>query len=415
MSAGRRYGLTITLRSPLLLGGRRTRLDDNPSTDVVSGAVMRAAVAQAILAECPYPGTDAYPPRWVAYRDREACPACRWRGWCRSFGQLTFEHLAPAASAVLPLTARRCKDRPREHGLRDSLLEILRALEAGDGAPRWECPACPGGAGRTEQVRGLQAPAGGGWEALRLARTRSVRTAMDPVRQRAADGRLYSVTPILPWQRRGERWERQAFVGAVHAPAPLEPLDGRDVALGARTTSGYGDVEVRMAEGEAPDDAQAAVARVRTLNERLDALLAGRPRAHLWLAVDLQTEAVVPARALEASAELPAPARLRHLLLDPLAPPPQLEVDHAWLDWSPWRGWDTREHVARRKSPVLRLHAGSVLVLRAPRAAEAEVLAWVAAASSGPLGLRLGAETADGFGRARCTHPFHLAGTEGSS
>lgn len=405
------WDLDLTLRSPLLIGGRRTRTDDTPSVDVISGSVMRAAVARAILAECPYPGTDAHPLAWVAFRDRAACGDCRWRGWCRQFSDITFDHLRPAGGEVLPMTARRCKQHP--HGTWDGLTHILSYLETGRGAPEWGCPAC---GGPTEQVRGVrEAVQGSGraslYEPYHFHRARSVRTRIDPRRQRAADGNLYTVRPILPERRLADgRWEPQRFTGAVHAPAAVEGLEDRAVPVGARTTSGYGDVEARL-RGGAPRDRDDAAGRVRELNVGLDAALDGAPRRYVWLTLDLETDALVTEEDLARTAGLEPPARLSALLLPQLSPPPDLELDHGWVDWSPWRGWDTRGPQARRKPAVLRVLAGSVLVLRGPREQERDVLRWVDAVTAG-LGPRVGRETGDGFGHARIVHPFHLVAGE---
>lgn len=412
------FELELELQSPLLVGGRRSREDDTPSADVISGGVMRAAFAAAILRDCPYPGTDAHPPGWVAFRDGEACPCCRWQRWCRQFGELTIEALLPKGAQILPLTARACRQEPRVHGVRDTLRSILQALETGD-APNWDCPHCPDGAAATEQVRGLRDASLRWTEPYRLARARSLRTSFDPERQRAADGQLYGVSPILPDRSTAApdgapQWERQRFVGAVHARDPLEPLQGRAVPVGARTTTGFGDVEARLTA--VPDSSdRGAVRRVQRLNAGLDAAIAPRVRRHVWLTLDLLTEAVIAGADLAATSPLEPAERLQTLLLSELGVPGDVRVDHAWLDWGTWRGWDTRHAQAQRKPAVLRVHAGSVLVMRAPRGVENSVLEWVGLRAAESLGVRLGRETADGFGRAQFVHPFHLAEEEGSA
>jgi hypothetical protein len=410
------YRLDLTLRAPLLVGGRRTRADDTPSSDGIPGSVMRAAVANAILAECPYPGTDAHPPRWVAYRDGAACAPCRWRLWCRQFGDTVFEHLWPLGAGPLPLTARTCKGKPEQHRVWDALLEVLRAREAADKGPppRWDCPDCHPALQPTEQVRGLRVTAGTATgRAYRLYRQRSLRTAVDPLTQRAADGRLYGVTPVQPERPTGGGvWEPQRFVGAVRSPGAVESLDGRELAVGARTTTGYGAVEARWEAAILDEGAEAAWERVEHLNRRLDERLETE-RQHVWWTLDLEADAVLRDEYLERTRALPPAERLTALLLAGAGLPEAVSLDHAWLDWSPWRGWDTRELPSRPKPPLLRLHAGSVLVLRAPRGQEDAVRAWVHEVSARPGGLHLGDEPADGWGKARLLHPFHLFAERG--
>ena len=424
------YQLHVDLKSPLLIGGRRTRADLNPATDVISGGVMRAAVANAITAECPYVGTDAVPPRWVAYRDASACAPCRWRQWCKHFAAIRFEHLLPKDAGILPLTARACKDNPG-HGVHDGLTATLAALEADDHTAPRGCPH-PDHHGTwvaTEAVRGLRvmpegAPAGRApvagsaqWPPYRLTRQRSTRTQIARETQAAAPGRLYSVVPIQPTRRDGNNWVAQAFVGTLTSPAPLESLEGRDIAIGARTTSGYGEVDIAMHQAEPGAAGQAtarlgggasssASRRIAALNRAVDAFVV--ERRHVWLTLDMLSEAVITEDDLRATARLNAVERLQVLLLRSVPLPAGLRVHHGVLDWSPWRGWDTSGHHARRKPAVIRVHAGSLLILCAPKDMVHSVGEWADGLEASQADWRWGEDTSEGFGRTEIIHPFHL-------
>ncbi len=167
--------LTLTLKTPLLVGTHTTQSNFRDTQHVIPGAVIRAAMARAI---CECDGTTDPSPEGIANdlpSDRETFfPHLR-----NSFGDLRFGTLhSNKQPEPFPMTSRRCKFHGEKHKSVDVLASTLRGEDV-------TCPDCKGRLIKREPIDSLPTVV-------------SVHSEIDKRRGTARDGRLYTLRAIAP-------------------------------------------------------------------------------------------------------------------------------------------------------------------------------------------------------------------------
>lgn len=412
--------LTLELETPLLVGGRRLGGADSPTLDHIPGGVLRAAVARAILEQCPYfdrrsPGPRRY---WVEYKDLPACTGCPWRLWCHAFGQVRFGHAHPEGAGVLPQTALACKHEGERHPLADSLVQAIRLREAiarrtgsGDppvlsGALGPDAPRCRQCGGRMERLEGCW----DGGQRVSVPRTLLRRVGLDPWRHTAAEGVLYGLQVVRECHPDGKPVR---FVAPIAFPddgagtPPVLPVS--HLAVGARTSSGMGRCRVTLSPAAGPASGGEVVARrvaefTRQVTEE-QGRIPPAPRG-TYVALTLETEAIT---GLRNDGRLPysvTSAAFREGLARCLNLPGDAgwSLRHVFATYTFWGGWDTSRPGGVPKPQTLRIQRGSVLVLYHPAGPDEVALEPVLSLAR----LGLGQDVLNGYGRVTVCHPFHL-------
>ncbi|MDN5294004.1 MAG: hypothetical protein PWQ31_1309 [Eubacteriales bacterium] len=367
--------MRIKLLSPLLVGGRKLTGQLMESLPYIPGEVFKAAVARYIAKNCVVPVKEKQ--NWVSFQNQRECSQCPLADLCRDFPSLSFSNGYPilAGKKVLepaPLTARVCKYNG-SHRLFDSLKTLIHNTEVG------ECPDCleqKEEKVRTERAKGFmyrdkESKAYFPASLIKYYRYLT-RTAIDPYRQVAADGQLYTMK-VLDGDLEFEFYA----LGGVEALSP-----GMELQVGGRLTYGYGRVEVVRVDRADGDSPEAVLRRLEKFNKK-----EGPVFIPLLLVSDL----------------LPGNRALEEIFQEVC---PEGEIHCRYLETSWWRGFDTSGWAEKRKPLELRVNMGSVVVLAVPREAVTEELVR-RLVEQGFAGV--GEKREWGYGRFRVMHPVHLA------
>jgi len=382
-----RYTVTLTLKSPALVGDRREpSAYFLPSRDFIPGAVLRAALARVITEGCPYRSQARL--HWVQFANKPDCEGCRWRGLCASFDALRISHLYKDGARVAPLTVYRCKFN-ENHPVFDTLFDL--------GNPR--CPECKD---RAERAGGYIDDHG---REVPIHRRLIMRLEVDPYRGVARDRQLF-VLRVLN--------EGQTFRGQIDIPdlAKEIPQNFFMLRLGAKTTVGLGQATLRpenlRRSGSA--DLQERLARFQE-NARKWFEQRGEAKAgdYSYFSLTLLADAL-PAKALVAKNERIPTATLRQELLEailssgsPLATR-GIEAVRVIADFRVYGGYCTAEQGNGRREAMLHIAAGSVFLYRMRGALDHTLVELLQRLEERGIG----AKTEDGYGAVRVCDEFHL-------
>lgn len=416
--------LELELRSPLLAGAGRQGGAFSPTLGYVPGRVLRAAVARALLAQCPYfvPAVQGHGRQfWVEYRGEAACATCPWRRWCQAFGEIRFHDATVEGAEVYPATAMHCKyDKEWRHRPVDALAAWVRHGEwlaepgwNGGDAPEPDvcCPHC---GHRVEACHGEHLDG----RPIEVPTMLLTHVGINSARSTAEEGLLFSVQAISPLrqERRDgqDSWQPTRLMAPVTVPdaLPGEPARGAEswglpvaeLGVGARTSSGMGRCIARVTPAPARTAAEpvdALAGRVRRLTE-----LVGAGREWHYAALLLRSDAELD---MAPRAEPPhgtdTRAFLVHLERALGLGAGGWELRYAFADHAFRGGWDTSRPAGQRyQEPALYLLRGSVLVLRRQGPLTAAAVAALAAMAASGIGRR----TADGLGQVAVCHRFHI-------
>ncbi|MEW6448251.1 MAG: hypothetical protein AB1426_09190 [Bacillota bacterium] len=382
-----RYTVTITLKSPALVGDRREpSAYFLPSRDFIPGAVLRAALARVITEGCPYYSQARL--HWVRFANKPDCEGCRWRGLCTSFDSLRISHLYVEGARVAPLTAYRCKFN-KNHPVFDTLFGL--------GNPR--CPECND---RAERAGGYIDDHG---QTVPVHRRLIMRLGVDPYRGVARDRQLFALRVLN---------EGQTFRGRLDIPDEVVEIpQDFTLRLGAKTTVGLGQATLYLErlEGSGSADLLERLTRFQEgAREWLERRGEKETGEYSYFSVTLLADAL-PAAALTAKVERVPTAILRQELAAALFPPESplstrdLDAVRVIADFRVYGGYCTAERGNGRREATLHIAAGSVFLYRVPGALNDGLLQALRLLEEQGVGAR----TEDGYGAACVCDEFHLS------
>lgn len=281
--------IEVTLKSPIVPGGRKPTGQTIQSIQHVPGGLLRGAVAD----------------RWLA--DSEAGePDDDFREVFLSSDAGIFRNCYPGAS-VLPATAIGCKDfagfpaadDTEKHDIFDTLLERLVAEEA-NMLYNPTCPHCDDN-GRVEAQSGFYAQSDEGCE-KRILNTRLLtRVAINRQRKVAADELLYNLNAIDPLSVKGEKI---SLYGSARIPSALvskvaDTLQKQVRRLGGGSSRGLGRVCVEVNRRSDADSLEQRISDFNTALEKIWQTYSSLPHVNMkaftrtYFSIALQSDAIL--------------------------------------------------------------------------------------------------------------------------
>lgn len=218
------YKIKAVLKSPLMIGGKTLNSNYRESRDYISGSVLRAAYAKALIQRCSY-RQENY---WLSYKGKEKCNECEFKTVCKNFAEISFPTLYPLGTSPYPVTARGKKYMQKgEKSCMDILKSRLIIQEKLDEEAGWE------------RLEGMHK------DGVKIELIYSVitRTAIDYCRNSAKEGSLYTQN-VISEQCIDENNEviGTAFSGEIQlSPQEKEELSRIGILyIGADITKGFG-------------------------------------------------------------------------------------------------------------------------------------------------------------------------------
>jgi CRISPR-associated Csx10 family RAMP protein len=123
-----KYEVELKLKTPLMIGGKKSSNNYKKSLNYFSGGVFYAALAREISLRCRLnrskdvkEGQKKY---WVQYKDNVECKEnCELRYLCENFEKIKVGHFYPFGLNPYPMTAKKCKQ--NENHVCDMLLDYI--------------------------------------------------------------------------------------------------------------------------------------------------------------------------------------------------------------------------------------------------------------------------------------------------
>ena len=391
--------ITLTPKSPLLIGTHTTQSNFRDTQCVIPGAVLRAAMARAI---CRQDGTSDQSEKGIKTIMPEDTPFRKLR---EAFADLRFSTLhSGIQDEPNPITTRKCKFK-KNHRYVDVLAAMI-INEAQDNQEKLQCPECDSqpGEGRLEKV----AP----YENIQNYLTKkinpndcrlitSTHSEIDKLRGTAKDGRLFTVRAIAP--------KAVTFHGTISGDIDLGELSRllrSPLHVGAMLTSGFGvcDVTIESSPEKQNDD---LLDRIKRFNK----LIGGKG---YFIPITLMSDMVADLKVKTDEHSSPDEQGSSDLqdeytsayadLLKPILGEFDFEMAKVITKPRMWRGFDTSKQEGGFEKPArYLLQAGSVLVVRVDTL-EAPILEKLQMLEHKGIGL----DTQDGYGAVRIAHESHI-------
>lgn len=379
------HRITILAHSPLSFAAQKPGAQYTPSLDYVPGSVLWGALGQQSQ------GT-------AAIRFSHAFPAYVGDRWVR----------------LLPVTAARCKinggfradgsqDR-QSHGIFDTLIDRVCA-DALQPAALTYAPRCPVCAGQTKAAGGYYARTADDTFRARSAQRRMLtRVAIDRRRGTAAEGLLYAPIVLSETNRLHNRDVQLQFLGQVWgADESARDLIEQITAIGGRTSSGLGRVEITLAPDDQADD-------LRDRLRRFNAAFRQRwqmfrqltpqdepdwsPESSLLFSISLQSDAILLEHGWQPTITFSAAQLLAHTQLD-------ATLVRTFANGHVVGGWNVSWD--RAKPTALAAQAGAVYLFRTQADEDTLVAALRTLEQRG-----IGQRRLEGYGVVQCCDSFHV-------
>lgn len=249
--------IEITLKSPMVPGGRKPTGQIVEALQYIRGGLLRGAVADMWLADL---GTGE--------------PDDDFKTFFLEDGAATFRNCYPG-ERVLPATAIGCKDfagflkenDDQQHGIFDTLLERLVAEKVGF-FYNPTCPHCDDN-GRVESQGGFYTKSNGFYERKALSTRLLTRVAINRERKVAADELLYNLNAVDPLTASGEHTVLRGTARVPSSPVgerAADTLQKEVKRLGGGTSRGLGQVCITVKKR---DEAESLKQRIEDFNKEL--------------------------------------------------------------------------------------------------------------------------------------------------
>lgn len=384
----------VTLKSPLVTGGRKPTGQAVEAVQYIRGGLMRGAIAKAWLAD-----------------SENGEPDDDFRRLFLNDDAGIFRNCYPGPN-VLPATAVGCKDfsgfrkvgegQDEAHGIFDTLLERIVAENAG-----WlyqpNCPHCD--EGRVESQGGFYEQAGEFYEKRTLNTRLLTRVAINRQRKVAEDELLYHLNAVDPLSKNGRE---VTLKGSSRVPSKLvrkvaDTLQKRVRRLGGGTSRGLGRVCVKVLskyEHLAPLDK-----RICDFNKSLGMLW--EAYSHLptvevgafsgtYFSVNLQSDAILTSEdGWQRSMVLTAPMLKEMANCDT-----EVTLIRSFASYDYVSGWNAAWGLPKETDLVTRM--GGVFVFHTT-----DIDSWMPKLKT-LEDIGVGYRREEGFGQILICHPFHL-------
>lgn len=407
--------------SPLLVGTGLAIGNVQSSRDYIPGSAWRGAVASLILGSL---GQRKHSGRAVTAPEPDPLFRQVFLGQdATRFGFLYPVSRDPGSLAGIttlsvPLTARTCKHAKgfEGHGVYDGLLNRLREAAERSAPYSREAGHCPRCHQRLDRMRGFAARVqpGGPYIGTRVGKRSYVRVGLNRYTETAQDQVLYVLDAVVPDREKDGREKPLTFVGAwqgsdqqLQALRSLldhhllpHPRGGYELSIGTARARGMGQACLHLRNQLASSNLEQRLAQFQPQ-------AGGRPldAHHLYATLTLRA----PLQLLD---EFGLPTtQITTAILQVYRPsaPSELEVlrEYSIVEQETWTGWAAAWGLPKPVTPALA--AGSVLVLRAPRAQRDQLLEFLTSLETDSLGER----RAEGWGEVLVCDPFHVVHDEG--
>lgn len=390
--------IEVTLQSPIVPGGRKSRGQATESVQHIRGGLLRGAVANAWLADSDTGDTDA-----------------DFNTLFLSDVAAIFRNCYPGTN-VLPATALGCKDfsgfltppdDKEKHGIFDTLLERLVAEKAG-----WlynpSCPHCES-KGRVEAQSGFYAKPNDVYKKKTLNTRLLTRVAINRQRKVAADELLYHLNAIDHLASDGENSDNVNLYGSARIPSALvskvaDTLHKRVERLGAGISRGLGRVNVNVKNQDDTDtlekrisDFNAALQKIWNAYSRLPNVNIGTFEG-TYFGIALQSDAVLVEN-WQSSMILTA-----QMLQEMAGCTAEVKLIRSFAGYDYTSGWNAAWRLPKETDLVTRI--GSVFVFHTPN-----IDSWIPALKT-LENIGIGNRREEGFGQIKICDPFHLRSRE---
>ncbi len=390
--------LKVTLKSPILTGGRKPTGQASEALNYIRGGLIRGAVANALLTELENRKPDA-----------------EFRKIFTEDDASIFRNCTPGTE-VLPATAVSCKDfagfiADGKHGIFDTLLERIVSEKAG-----WMYqPNCPQCGGRIEAQSGFYEVKNGSHKEKRLNTRLLTRVAINRQRKVAEEGLLYHLNAIDPVILKTKNSESEESVkgkkvvlhGSVRVPSVLvdkvaQTLQQKVIRLGGGSSRGLGQVSITVENKKPPKPVNKRITHFNGKFKTLWQAYASLPNTDIgeckgdYFTVNLQSEAILTAsdgwqRTMVLTAQM---------LQDMTRCDTELTLVRSFASYGYAGGWNAVWGLP--KDTELVTNMGSVFVFHT-----SDIDAWIPALQ-GLEDTGIGNRREEGYGQITICDPFHL-------
>ena len=383
--------IEVTLKSPILPGGRKPTGQAVEAVQHIRGGLIRGAVAKAWLADSENgePDDDF---RQLFLNDRTGI----------------FRNCYPGLS-VLPATVVGCKDfsgflkkgGKEKHGIFDTLLERL-VSEKAEWIYQPNCPHCDDG--RVESQGGFYDQIGELYEKRALNTQLLTRVAINRQRRVAEDELLYHLTTVDPLSADGKKVTLQ---GSARIPSDLvgkvaDTLQKQVHRLGGGNSRGLGRVRLKVTKREDSEPLKQRIDNFNVELQRLWKVYRHLPTVEMaafngtYFSIDLQSDAILTAEdGWQRSMVLTAP-----ILQEMTDCNTHVEFIRSFASYDYVGGWNAAWKLPKEIDLATRM--GSVFVFHT-----SEIDSWIAALKE-LENKGIGSRREEGFGQIRICDSFHL-------
>lgn len=304
-------------------------------------------------------------------------------------GKCIFGNLYYNETSLLPLSALSCKYSsgfvPDAHGVKDTVIgwikKDMNGLEY--------CSLCDA---PMDKIRGFYKKEKGYFKKTEAPKRLIARTSINPTRETAAHGGLFSMEAIN---------EGSFFTGRLCVDNGLkdkvsEFLNNREIRIGTARSRGQGHCKVWVDEKSSTDN----------LNERFDKFNRLIGDKHTYFSITLLSDMIIFDKYLRYCSKLTLDALLEYLSVDSNI------LNNFKLDF--WisgtrkiSGWNSAPNVSLPKEDVVAIEKGSVLVFKSNNSlSDADKVQLVSELKRLPE--FIGERVTEGFGQVSICNKFHL-------
>ncbi len=304
-------------------------------------------------------------------------------------GKCIFGNLYYNEASLLPLSALSCKYNsgfiPDAHGVKDMVIPRLKndmkCLES--------CSCCNA---PMDNFRGFYKRERGCFTKVEVPKRLIARTAINPMRETAAHGELFSMEAIN---------EGSFFTGRLYVDNGLkdkvsEFLNSREVRIGTARSRGQGHCKVWVHDEASTDN----------LIERFDRFNSLVGDKHTYFSITLLSDMIVFDRYLRYCSNLTLDTLLEYLSVDSTISN-NFKLDF-WISGTrKISGWNSAPNVSLPKEDVVAIEKGSVFVFKSnnplPEAVKVRIISELKRIPE-----FIGERVTEGFGQVSICNKFHL-------